>query len=154
MQQCNASPLTLTSNESSARSKCLVTSRARDPEILPGPGSPYFLAFQKVYFLVALRIIMASMSAGNNKKKDLDFCNRCRVNEPAPDGPGMGTAGPSYSYQRQERENWSKFLVCVCHQAGREIGMCIIISRKALKDLLGVMLTRIFQTTRHSSRWT
>ena len=58
------------------------------------------------------------MSAGNNKKKDLDFCNRCRVNEPAPDGPVMGTAGPSYSYQRQERENWSKFLVCVCHQAG------------------------------------
>ena len=67
---------------------------------------------------MALRIIMASMSAGNNKKKDLDFCNRCRVNEPAPDGPVMGTAGPSYSYQRQERENWSKFLVCVCHQAG------------------------------------
>ena len=40
-------------------------------------------------FLVALealeQVIMAGMSAGNNKKKNLDFCNRCHVSEPAPD---------------------------------------------------------------------
>ena len=28
---------------------------------------------------------MAGISAGNNKKKNLDFCNRCHVSEPAPD---------------------------------------------------------------------
>ena len=40
-------------------------------------------------FLVALealeQVIMAGMSAGNNKKINLDFCNRCHVSEPAPD---------------------------------------------------------------------
>ena len=42
-----------------------------------------FLLFRK--FLVALEVIMVEMSAGNNKKKNLDFCNRCHVSEPAPD---------------------------------------------------------------------